>query len=245
MEIHSPTSEVIQGKSLAKSSFSNYSLLLPYFLPYAAFVIIANFPGSLPQEANYALRLVIVPGILVWAWRWYVPLGRRKGAGASVGYGVACGIVGLVLWIVLLKPFAPAGAQTWDMWPFVLRLLAASTIVPLAEELLMRGYILRLAYQWDHQRQRQKQNAFHRALFEQSINEIETVKWSLPAVVFSTAAFTLGHQVWEWPAAVGYGLLMCILTIKRQDLLACIVAHAVTNFTLGMYVYSTGQWQYW
>jgi hypothetical protein len=64
-------------------------------------------------------------------------------------------------------------------------------------------------------------------------------------VGISTAAFALGHQVYEWPAAIAYGLLMSVLYIIRKDLAACVAAHAATNFSLALFVCLTGQWQYW
>jgi uncharacterized protein len=227
------------------AGFSNFSLFLPYFLPYAAYVVIANVPFDLSNAGNYALRLIAVSAILAWAWRWYIPLWRTGCARSSIFSGAACGIVGLAIWILFSSPFAPAGGPEWDLWGFALRMIAAATIVPIAEELLLRGYVLRLAYQWEAQRKHKPKNAFQIVLFEQSINDIAKLKWSLSAVAISSMAFTLGHQVWEWPAAAAYGALMCVLAVRRQDLLACITAHSVTNIGLALYVLTTGQWQLW
>jgi hypothetical protein len=55
----------------------------------------------------------------------------------------------------------------------------------------------------------------------------------------------LGHGLFEWPAAAAYGLLMAALWVWRQDLWSCIVAHGVTNLTLGAYVVATGSWAIW
>ena len=49
----------------------------------------------------------------------------------------------------------------------------------------------------------------------------------------------------EWPAAIAYGLLMCILWARRKDLLSCIAAHATTNVALAAFVLMTGRWEYW
>ena len=205
----------------------------------------ASLGGGLPDTINYSLRLVLVTAALAWAWRWYIPLTGPKDIRFSIGYGASYGVVGLALWIMLCAPFAPQDAAAWEPGPFWLRLAAAATIVPLAEELLLRGYVLRLAYQWDLRRKQSRDEAFHSALFEQTIGDVKEMKWSLPAVAVSTVAFALGHQPWEWPAAVVYGLLMCFLVVRRQDLIACIVAHSVTNIGLALYVTSTGNWQYW
>jgi CAAX prenyl protease-like protein len=225
--------------------FSNYSLLVPYAAPYAIFVLMASLGGGLPDTLNYSLRLVLTTAALAWAWRWYIPLTGPKDSRFSILYGASYGVVGLVLWIVLCAPFAPHDAAAWEPAPFYLRMAAAATVVPLAEELLLRGYVFRLAYQWDLRRKQSRDEAFHSALFEQTIGDVKEMKWSLPAVAVSTVAFALGHQPWEWPAAVVYGLLMCFLVVRRQDLIACVVAHSVTNIGLALYVTSTGNWQYW
>ena len=61
----------------------------------------------------------------------------------------------------------------------------------------------------------------------------------------SSVLFALGHAPHEWVAAVAYGLLMAGLWILRKDLLSCVVAHAVTNLALGVYVQYTGRWELW
>ena len=118
-------------------------------------------------------------------------------------------------------------------------------MVPVFEELLMRGYIFRVAYQWEEQRKINKEKAFDIALHNQTINDFDPGAWNMPAILVSTAAFTLGHQIQEWPAAILYGILMVLLWIKRKDLISCIVAHGTTNLTLGLYVYFTNSWALW
>jgi len=76
---------------------SNRDLLLPYGVPYLAYVGIASLSQDrIPVEISYALRIIIVPLFLYWAWKWYVPItGPEKPLG-SVIYGIIFGIAGLV-----------------------------------------------------------------------------------------------------------------------------------------------------
>jgi CAAX prenyl protease-like protein len=226
---------------------TNRQLILPYAAPYLAYVGIASIPeGVLPMEFSYPLRLIAVPLILAWSWRWYCPLHGPRSLPGSIGTGAMAGLVGLVLWIGLLTPFtAPGGGQPWSTTAFVFRLLSAGLVVPLFEELMMRGFVFRLALQWDNLRKQQVDAPLHRALDEYSINQVGPGAWSWAAVLLSTLAFTSGHAMHEWPAAMAYGLLMALLWINRKDLVACIVAHGVTNITLAVYVFSTENWQYW
>ncbi len=227
------------------SSLSNFSLVVPYAAPYAAYVLIAGIAARLPAGIGYALRLLVVGGLLAWAWRWYLPLTGARSVAGSTAWGILAGTVGIPLWVLLVAPFGPPAGIPWSGGDILLRLAAAVLVVPLAEELLLRGYVLRLALQWLEERRRNPSQAFHRALFERSLNEPGRLRWSWAAVLISSAAFALGHQPWEWAASLVYGVLMCTLLVGRQDLLSCVVAHGTTNLGLGLYVWWTGSWQYW
>jgi membrane protease YdiL (CAAX protease family) len=187
----------------------------------------------------------VVSPILIWAWRHYAPLTGPKNNLISVVWGFLYGMLGMVIWILLLRPFVDSNTVGLTNLAFYLRLFAASLLVPIFEELLMRGYIFRFVYQWNQQRRINKDKAFDIVLNDQSINHFKAGAWSVPAVLVSTAAFTLGHQMHEWPAAFFYGLLMVLLWIQRKDLISCIVAHGTTNFALGWYAYFAKQWHLW
>ena len=61
----------------------------------------------------------------------------------------------------------------------------------------------------------------------------------------SVIAFAVGHPPAQWLAAFAYGLIMAGLWIVRRDLLTPIVAHAVTNLALYIYVFKTQSWGLW
>jgi len=226
---------------------TNRQLLLPYALPYLAYVGIASIPAErLAPHMNYLGRLIIVPLLLIWGWRWYCRLTGPRPVWGSIATGAVAGLAGLLLWLALLAPFVqPDKADPWTVQTFLLRLLCAGLVVPLFEELMMRGFAFRLALQWDQVRRSGQPDPLHVALDQRCINEVEPGHWSWPAVVFSTLAFTAGHTMAEWPAAVAYGLLMAWLLIRRQDLIACITAHAITNISLALFVYATDSWHFW
>ncbi len=226
---------------------SNRQLIFPYAAPYFAYVAIASLlAGFLSIEANYILRLIVVAFLLAWSRQWYCPL---KGPGSlrmSLFYGLAAGVLGAALWIGLLSPFVEHKAiPPWSSTSFFLRLTAAGLLVPVFEELMMRGFVFRLVLQWDQARKRGDEHPLRTALDRRSLNEVKAGDWSWLAVVVSTAAFTSGHRLEEWPAAIAFGLLMAFLWVFRKDLLSCITAHAVTNISLGLYVLTTGNWYLW
>lgn len=227
-------------------AMTNKELLFTYVVPYVAFVAIASLPRSwLSFEWNYAVRLLVVVPLLIFAWRYYTSLTGPKNPLVSAVVGTFAGILGTVLWIVLLQPFTSSEGEPWSRAAFTLRLMTAGLVVPVFEELLMRGYVLRLALQWDLARKAGQEDPFGKAFYESSINQVSPGSWSVPAVIISSFVFALGHQTREWPAAVVYGLLMAALWITRKDLLSCMVAHGTTNIALALYVWMTQQWKLW
>jgi membrane protease YdiL (CAAX protease family) len=223
----------------------NRDLLLPYLLPYFVYVGIASFLGDWTTlELNFALRLVATPLALAWAWRWYAPLRGPRPLAGSIGVGAAAGLVGTALWAALRWPFAGEG-EPWVGAEFVLHLAAAGLVVPVFEELLMRGYVLRFAVQWERVRSAGIRPVWGHTLDRETIGAVEPGAWTRRAVVASSVVFALGHTPDQYPAALAYGLLMAGLWIVRKDLISCIVAHAVTNVTLAILIRQTGYWGLW
>ena len=224
----------------------NEKLMLAYLLPYAAYVGLATFQGSLfSRELAYALRILCCGALLLYFWRRYVSLGGPRSRAGSLLLGAIVGLFGSWLWLALRQPFAPAAAEPWTPTAFALRMLASVALAPLIEELLLRGYLLRLVVQWQRARRAGEARPLQRVLDARSIDEVEPGAWTPLAVLLSTAAFTLGHAPAEWPAAGAYGLLMAMLWIARRDLLSCVVAHAVTNLGLGLWVWNSGHFELW
>jgi membrane protease YdiL (CAAX protease family) len=226
---------------------SNRSLVLPYAAPFLGYVAIASLLGDhISTEVNYLFRMIVVIGALVWAWKWYVPMRGPKSVLISVVTGIVAGLVGTVVWVVLLRLFVDAAdGESWSGPAFVLRLIAAGLFVPVFEEILMRGFVFRLAYQWGEARRLGEDQPLQLVLDEQTINTVPPGAWSWIAVCISTLVFASGHNLYEWPASIGFGLLMSLLWIVRKDLVVCIVAHSVTNITLALYVMKTGSWHLW
>ncbi len=225
---------------------ANADLLLPYLLPYVAYVGIATLAADLGRTTDYALRIAVTGGLLVVLWKRYQPIGGPRPALRSVLVGAAVGLAGVLVWIALLLPFQDADAGSPFTAPaFALRLAAATLVVPFAEELLFRGYLLGLVTQWQQARDSGASDPLGTALDARSVHRIAPGAWTGAAVVLSSAAFALGHAPAQWTAAFVYGLLMAGLWIVRRDLVAPITAHAVTNLVLYVYVFFSGSWGLW
>jgi hypothetical protein len=224
----------------------NGDLLLPYLVPYVAFVVIASLPaGLLTQAWRSSIQIILTTGALFWYWKYFVPIKGPKSPSVSVIIGIPAGILGAILWVLLLKPFVDPAGTPYSNYAFALRMGAVGLLVPVFEELLTRGLILRAAVQWDNLRQKGVDNPLDEALNSCSIAQVQPGQITTLAVIISTVGFAAGHTMAEWPAAIAYGLLMVALWVIRKDLLSCIIAHGTTNIALGFFAKATGQWGLW
>jgi uncharacterized protein len=212
--------------------------------PFAVFMALLALRGALPP-ANpwgidprwiYGLGVLLVGALLAWWWREYGELDRQnRPTLRETLLGVATGLVVFALWIRLDAPwmvigepgaaFVPVTLDGRLDWPLVaIRWAGATLLVPLMEELFWRSFLMR----WiEHTR------------FE----TVAPQRVGLKAIVLSTFVFTLAHTLWL--AAAIAGLAYAWLYVRTGRLWVPVIAHAVTNGALGLWVISTGRWQFW
>jgi CAAX prenyl protease-like protein len=104
------------------------------------------------------------------------------------------------------------------------RLIGAAIIVPVMEELFWRSLVMR----W---------------IDDKNFLNFSPGNVSLLALVISSGVFASAHHLWL--AGLLAGLVYGALYIRYRNLWVPIVAHAVTNGVLGIWVMCTGHWQYW
>jgi len=191
-----------------------------FLLPLTVLLAIALLSGMVGQSdgGGYALRMgcgVLTLGVL---WSKYGDLRwREPGALAACLLGLALGFV----WLGSGWPFPtapPATAGTTDsasagVWLLV-RALGFSTVVPLAEELAFRGYLLRVL-----------QNRH----FEQV--SYRTAPWW--AIAISSIVFGALHE--RWLLGTLAGLVYALIQIRGGRLRDAVLAHATTNATLAAF----------
>ena len=188
-------------------------------------------------DAKFVLYPVqtLVCGYALWRYRdAYGPLRAR-----GLGFGVATGFLVLWLWVApQLLHLAPdrrtggfdpghlAASPGLYTLALALRFLRLAVVVPLLEELFWRAFVLRVLIRPD----------FLSVPFG-------TFSWSsCLAVAF---LFALEHQPPDWPAGFLAGLLYNAVAYRTRNLAACILAHALTNLGLGVYICITRQWGFW
>jgi len=222
------------------------SLLPAYLLPYLLYVGLgAVLDVRTHAPLVYGARLVVVGAALAWFRADYRPLRCPRRATVSAAVGALAGVAGAGLWLGLRAPFAPHEATPWSDLAWGARALGAALLPPLVEELLFRGYALRVILLLQRARRAGSAASLADALDRSSFGEVPSGAWSALAVAGSSALFAAGHWPAEWPAAFAYGVLMCALWIARGDLVSCISAHAVTNAALAVFARASGEWGIW
>ena len=212
-------------------------------LPFALYIgFLAAVPAlreALPAGWDgrwlYAMQIAVTILALAWFAQAYEELrppalGRRAALEAA-----AAGIAVFVLWINLDFSWAMLGepgaafdsrTQSGDIdWGLAtVRLFGAAAVVPIMEELFWRSFILRWIDNDDFLR-------------------LPAAAASRRALLLSSIVFGLEHHLWL--AGIVAGLAYGSLYMRSGKLWSPILAHAVTNLLLGLWVLATGAWSFW
>jgi len=191
------------------------------------------------------LQVVVACGILFYFRRTYFeqfPLSFNWIA-------IPVGIIGVVLWIGIcglgiermilepmglskyvevrasFNPFQQIPDQIYLAIFLALRFSLLAILVPIIEELFLRGWLIRY---------------------------IENPQWwvvSLSQLSFNSVAVATIYGVLAHPgeavAALVWFSLVSWLMLRTGNLWDCVVAHAVTNLLLGLYIVNYGAWHLW
>ena len=185
---------------------------------------------------RYPLTVVVV-GFLIWHYRKsyselnWKDLSRPR----STLLSIAAGFLVFVLWINMSQSWAtfgtPAGYNpslvsdnfTVNFLIFS-RLVGASILVPVMEELFWRSWLLRY-------------------LISPNFSNVAIATFSWSSFIIGSLLFGLEHNLWL--AGIMAGVAYSLLLYRSKSISQCIVAHATTNFLLGIYVLNTGRWEFW
>lgn len=218
--------------------------LVAFTLPMAVFLLLLALSGLLqnvggafwlrsPEFWIYPAQTIFCGALLIWFWREYEVRAARQ-----IVLTVAVAISVFALWIAPQEflGFAPRldgfnpelfSGQPAAYWTtIVFRFLRLVVVVPLVEEVFWRGFALR--YFIDERFYAVPMGAFSRFSF---------------AVV--TLAFGLSHSWADWIAALITGALYNWVAYRTKSLTSCILAHAITNLLLGLWIVKTRQWGFW
>jgi len=202
-----------------------------FLMPILAILAAGAVTRAIASDFEYLYPLRVVAGL------WMLMRYRRSLAGLDWGWswrGPALGVIVFLLWIGAaqlqlhasgipekLTALPPSLRSLW----IVSRLAGGVLIVPIAEELAYRGYLMR----------RLSQAHFEAVRFQ-------SVRW--PALAATAIVFGFAHGALWLPgiaAGVGFGLLV----IRRGQIGEAVVAHATSNALLAACVLGGNQWQLW
>jgi exosortase E/protease (VPEID-CTERM system) len=208
-----------------------YNPTAVYLMPLLAILAAGAVTHALSSDFEYLypLRAAAGLGMLVayrrrlaaldWHWSWRGPV---------------FGMIVFLLWIgcaryqlqaagipVKLAALPPGLRGVW----IVSRMAGGIVIVPIAEELAYRGYLLRRLI-----------NADFEAV------PYASVRW--PAVAATTIVFGLAHGA-LWLPAMAAGLVYGLLIMRRGQIGEAVIAHATSNALIAASVLGWNQWQLW
>lgn len=201
--------------------------LLPLLAILAAGVLSRAMSGGF--EIFYALRLVAGLGFLAiyrrrlaavdWRWSWRGP---------------TAGLLVFLIWIFAahfltskaamperLSAFSPALRGTWIATRFAVSVL----VVPIAEELAYRGYLMRRLVKPDF-----------------DFVPYRSVGWV--ALTVTAIIFGLAHGV-MWLPGIAAGMAFGTLAIWRNSIGEAVAAHVTANALVAITVLGWNQWQLW
>jgi len=216
----------------------NQNNILPRVLPfviYILFLVLSDYLSSLSNILNvdskwlYTLRVTLVLATLLYFWRGYTEL-KVKPIAKQLLLAMLAGLLVFLVWILPYPAWAGVNnhAQVMGLGQDGLwmssRLIGAVIIVPIMEELFWRSLVMR----W---------------IDDKNFLNFSPSNVSLLALVISSVVFASAHHLWL--AGLFAGLTYGALYIRCKNLWVPIVAHAVTNGVLGIWVMNTGNWQYW
>ena len=211
--------------------------ILP-FAAYLAFIVVGDVLERLGVRQDtlrwlYPAKIALVALLLALFWRRYQELSRFHLPPLRALTALGAGIVVLVLWISLdagwmlvgsPSGFDPRVGGRIDWLLVAIRIAGAALVVPIMEELFWRSFLMRWVDDPDFQ-------------------SVEPSQLSIKSFVITVLLFGFEHNLWL--AGIVAGAAYSLLYMRHRNLWSPILAHAVTNGLLGVWVVRTGNWSYW
>ncbi|NRR31618.1 CAAX prenyl protease-related protein [Oxalobacteraceae bacterium] len=211
--------------------------VLPFAL-YMGFIVIADGLSRLGVDAAslrwlYPVKIGVVLAALVYFWRDYAELAWTGLGLRALAAAIVSGLLVFVLWISLDAGWMVIGSSAGfdphtdgriDWLLVAIRLMGAALVVPVMEELFWRSFLMR----W---------------LEDPDFANVNPARLKVKAFVVTVILFGFEHNLWL--AGIVAGAAYSVLYMRHRNLWSPILAHAITNGVLGVWVISTNQWTYW
>lgn len=138
---------------------------------------------------------------------------------------VLIGVVVFIQWVA----FGDFVLGETDSVPFsfvdmTLKLLIGVALAPVVEEFFTRFFLIRY-------------------LIDKDWKKVKLGTYTNASFIITVIFFSLSHS--RWLAGLFAGILFNLLLYRTRKIEHCVLAHAVANLLLGIYVIYTGSWQFW
>jgi CAAX prenyl protease-like protein len=231
---------------------------LTFLLPFLVFGLVGSLEPTPEKLGGAAIGLAIpytwypliytAKIVLTLVAMWFVLPGYRQFPFRVSPLAVAVGVVGIFVWVGLsmldmhallapvglgrlvdagvrsaFNPLKELSACPACAWGFLaVRFVGLALVVAVIEEFALRGFLMRFVVEhewWD----------------------VPFGKVNMLAVVLGTAVPMLMHPAELLAAAVWFSMVTWLM-VRTRNIWDCVIAHAVTNLLLGIYVVTMGQW---
>ncbi|WP_158222685.1 type II CAAX prenyl endopeptidase Rce1 family protein [Rhodopirellula sp. MGV] len=232
---------------------SKAAMIIPLMLFFILGMLVDTEPLVDGQTVNGTTYLGLVSArvaLMAAAFAWFAREIVRQFPLRIDHWGWSVGVIGAALWIGICEaglerkllrtlsistdwlparegvdPFLTYAAGAPLIGFLIARFLLLAVCVPIAEELFLRGFVMR---------------------------SVETEDWTaLPLLkigrrgVVAATVYAVATHPGEFIAAIVWFSLVTWMMYRTGKFWNCVVAHAVTNLILGLYVCWAGAWYLW
>jgi exosortase E/protease (VPEID-CTERM system) len=212
--------------STASNSLAT-ALIVPLVVQMAALMLTSAFSSGF--DWLYPARIGVIAAVLYYYRKAYSKLFSTLSWQAP-----AIGIVVFIVWMLLepgdhdggavlshnLEKLSSGPAAFW----LAFRTLGSVIVIPLAEELAFRGYLIR-------------------KLIAKDFENVPNGRFSWLSFILSSLLFGLLHD--RWLAGTLAGMCYAIALYRRGQLGDAVIAHMTTNALIAIVVLTQGRWALW
>ena len=193
--------------------------MLQYLLPFLAYILPAIFIKNI--YISYIIRIALT-ALLLFLYRKRYILKLRFNF-LSILIGIAIFLIWLSLpFSYINEKFIPVG------YMLIVKIIGFNLITPIIEELFTRDFLIRQTIAIEKKK---------------SISKIGIGEFTPFSFIVSILFFGFSHNMWL--AGILSALLLNLLLYKNKSIGDCIVAHALANIILTVYIVYTKSWFLW
>ncbi|MFH0875875.1 MAG: CAAX prenyl protease-related protein [archaeon] len=140
---------------------------------------------------------------------------------------IAAGLFIAFQWIVLEGYYPLLGEDViynYSRIDIFFKLLIGVVIAPVIEEFFTRFFLMRF-------------------IIEKNWQKVRIGTYSLTSFIVTIMYFGFSHN--RWLVGIITAIILNLLIYRRKNIESCILAHAVANLALGIYVIATGAFFFW